>query len=207
MRRTSVAFLFAILACSNANAASLHIHVQDGTGEALKDQLVIVQPLEKYGEIFRELTDEGGNIAPRDVSPGFYRLIVTNPYGLWQTKISEFAINAAPVEIKLTVAPMGTHGYGDRVPIRSANEHPRMLTVQFVDGEGNAAPSVRFLVRNEDLDFATWYQSDNKGIKRVELPSEPITLVALWNGNLATKTFDNKFVDQLDRKSLVISLK
>ena len=210
MRRISVAFLYAILACASipfVYAAPFHIHVQDGTGEALKDQLVIVQPLEKYGEVFRVLTDESGNIPIRDLSPGYYRLIVTDPYGLWETKIREFAINSGPANLVVNLPPMPTHGYGDRVIVNTSGNPPRTLTVQFVDEEGKPVSDVRFLVRNEDLDFATWYQSDSKGMKEVELPSEPITLVALWNGNLTTKTFDDKFVDQLDRKSLVIPLK
>lgn len=208
MSRSSITLLFTILTCASiplAHSVPLRIHVQDGGWEALKDQLVIVQPLENYGEIFRALTDENGNIAPRDLNSGFYRVIVTNPYGLWETRIQEFAITSEPETLVLTVEPMPTHGFGDRVPIRS--EPPRTLTVQFVDEGGKPVPDVQFLVRNEDLDFAAWYISDGKGMKKVELPDEPITLVALWKGSLTIRAFDNKFVDQLHGKHFVISLR
>ena len=207
MFRNRFALLFATLAClstSFARSTPLQVHVQDGSGEALRDQLVIVKLLEKYGEVFRVLTDESRNIPVRDLSPGYYRLIVTDPYGLWETKIQEFAISSEPANLVVSLPPMPTHGLGDRVLV--GGEAPRKLKVQFTDAKGDAIPAVNFLVRNEDLDFASWHVADAKGAETVELPDQPITLVALWNGRLVTKTFDNRFVDELHGKTLVIRI-
>jgi hypothetical protein len=62
-------------------------------------------------------------------------------------------------------------------------------------------------VRSEDLDFAFWRRSDSQGINTFELPEDPVTLVALWKGNLTVKKFDRRFADQLKGKNLLIQLK
>ena len=87
--------VLALLASIQGSAVT--IKVQNASGEGERNVLVIVQNLDDHErEVTRVLTDQEGRVPAADLSPGFYRVIATAPYGLIQTKIDEFLVGSKP---------------------------------------------------------------------------------------------------------------
>ena len=77
----------------SAATFSVTIKIEDETGDALKDELVIVQDLNNQEhEILRALSDKNGYVPPLELPSGLYRVIATAPYGLWETSVREFLV-------------------------------------------------------------------------------------------------------------------
>ena len=113
-------FLLMLVLFGTSTAAAptftVKIKVEDPSGVALRDQLVIVQDLnDREHEILRTLSDEAGHISALQLPAALYRIIATAPYGLWQTSVKEVLIGEQPTEITVKVQPIPTHGYGDVV--------------------------------------------------------------------------------------------
>ena len=69
------------------------IKVEDASGAAVKNDLVIVQDLNnREHEILRALSDQDGNGPTLELPSGMYRVIAAAPYGLWQTSVLEFLV-------------------------------------------------------------------------------------------------------------------
>jgi hypothetical protein len=190
----------------SAGATQVDIAVAADPKAPLKDELVIVSSLEGQGEICRVLSNSQGATPTLDLKPGIYRAIAANPYGIWETKIVEFLVNTTPVSLKILVRPMGTHGFGDRVPVWLKGERPRTIDVLVVDKAGKPFPGANILSRNEDLDFDQWFLTGPDGIARVKLLPQPVTIVAATSSILVSVTPDTKSLDGLHGKPLVIKL-
>jgi len=87
-------FLIAsVVLASMSYSAPVNLVVEDSSGVALKDELVIVQDLRsREHEVLRVLSGGTGKIPTMDLPPGLYRAIATAPYGLWQTEVQEFLV-------------------------------------------------------------------------------------------------------------------
>src|SRR5208337_2561069 len=110
--------LFGVVPTVAAATFPVKVKVEDSSGAAVKDELVIVQDLDsREHEILRALTDPDGNAPTLQLPSGLYRVIATAPYGLWLTSVREFLVSQAPTEVILRVQPMPTHGYGDIVTV------------------------------------------------------------------------------------------
>ena len=140
-------FLLALLAFSVMTPSTqVTVVVEDSTGMALKDELVIVQDLHnREREVLRVLTDKSGKIPAIDLGPGLYRAIATTPYGPWQTEVQEFLVGENPMHLALHVRPMPTHGYGDIVAVRTKKKKLKVLTP-----DGQAASGAEVYVRDRD---------------------------------------------------------
>lgn len=192
-------FLLFLLAVAQSYATQLHIVIHDASGAPLPDQLVIVRSLDTPKEVFRALSDSGGEVPDHDVVPGLYRGISTHPYGWWKTEVIEFFVGRAPASVELRIEPMATHGEGDTVFVRDARSPVEKLRFEFVGTAGKLVEDVPFLVRNEDASVERWFHSGVENgartITSTEWPAMPdgaITVVALWNGSVISKTFDGK---------------
>jgi|SRR5580658_2804288 hypothetical protein len=202
-------FLFALLVSAGtvASAANLKVTVKDGSGAALPDQLVIVCSLDESKEIFRVLSDKDGNAPEHDLVPGLYRLIVTDPYGAFQTVIKEFVVGFSPVLLDVKVPAAPTHGFGDRVPVHTLDYVPLRVRLWVVDGEGKPIPNASVLVRNLDLDFDHWYKTSVRGDIKVELPDPPITILAYWQGKFAVTELNDSEATAISGKAITLKLK
>jgi len=176
--------LVAALLCGTALGIPVQIRVLDPTGAAIKDALVIVQVLsDREREVLRTLSDVQGAIPLQELKPGLYRVIATTPYGLWRTRVKEFAVagNRLEVEVKMQAQP--THGNGDVVTVGTTRAE-----VQVLSADGEAVAGADVLVRDQDatLYLQRWYKTDPRGRAQVELVSVPTVLVVVYKGFVTT---------------------
>ena len=188
--------LLAVLVLSGfAPAARVAVKVEDASGAPIKNELVIVQDLNnREREVLRALTDDAGNIQSFDLSPGLYRAIATAPYGLWQTKVSEFVIVQEPRNIILKVEPIPSHGSGDIVAVGTTRAE-----LQVLNADGQPVIGANVLSRDSiaSLSSEKWYTTNEHGIADVELLEDPTVLVVCYGDTLITKTVhprDSKIV-------------
>ncbi len=169
----------------------LTLRVEDASGARLKDELVIVQDLNgREREVLRALTDQNGYIPVPDLKPGLYRAIATSPYGLWETEIREFLVEeGSPLEVVLKVRPMPTHGYGDIVTVGAPQSELRVL-----DSTGLPVSGAAVLVRDRNATpyLERWYQTDAKGLAKIELTSSPTIVVVVYQNKLTIKEISQK---------------
>ena len=180
MRTVMVLLLF----CQLAMAAPVKFRVLDESGAPVNDVLVIVQNLQKHeAELLRALSDAEGNVDGRELQPGLYRLIATTPSGLWRTAIREFLVKAASMELVLRLKPMPTHGYGDIVVVGTT-----WVDLQVLRPDGQAASGAELLVRDRDATLHTerWYKPDAQGRIKIEMVSDPLVLVVLYQDAIMT---------------------
>ena len=98
--RKSLVAVACLLFCANCLAAQVQVAVASTQGHPLKNALVIVQELgPPQREVFRELTNDAGEIAPQSLPPGLYRAISTYPYSEWQTSVREFLVRDAEAHL------------------------------------------------------------------------------------------------------------
>jgi hypothetical protein len=180
MRSVVVFFLF----CHLATATPVMFRIVDETGEPVKNVLLIVQNLDKHeAELLRALSDVEGNVGGRELQPGFYRSLATTPYGLWRTTVREFMVKSAPLEVVLRLKPMPTHGYGDITIVGTT-----WLDLQVLRPDGQAASNTELLVRDRDATLYTerWYKTDAQGRIKIEMVSDPLVLVVLYQDAVMT---------------------
>jgi hypothetical protein len=133
---------------------------------------------------------------------GLYRVIATCPYGICETRVSEFLVGTAPVDIALKVDLSPTRGNVARV---GPSNHVR---VKVLDAQARSVRSANILVRDPYADDERWYKTNGDG----EVDVEPlgITVIAvLYNGTLTEETFSEAATDKLrtEGQKLVIHLK
>ena len=173
-----------LMFCQLATAVPVKFGVFDESGAAAKGVLVIVQNLEKReAEVLRVLTDEQGSAGSIELQPGLYRMIATAPYGIWQTRIKEFLVGSATIEISLRLKPTPTHGYGDIVVVGTT-----WAELQVVRPDGQPASGAELLVRDREGTLYTerWYKTDTKGQAKVEMVADPLVLIILYQGGIMT---------------------
>jgi len=199
---TFVAVLM-MLGCSEASAAPLHLRVIDQTGAAFPDVLVIVKSLAGKGEIFRALTDQAGSVLERNLPSGLYRAIATCPYGICETKVSEFLVGDTPAELEMKVDVSPTRGNVAMVgPLNR-------LKLEVVDIQARPAASAEVLVRDSHAEFEQWYKTNGDGEADVEPRGSATTFVVLYNRTLTTETLSSEAIQKLrsEGKKIVIHLK
>jgi Carboxypeptidase regulatory-like domain len=213
MLRSQVGYiLFALLVSSFAclaGATPVGLKVEDKTGAAFPDVLVIVKSLsldeKREVEIFRALTDAKGIVPSRELPTGLYRLIATCPYGICKTKVQEFYVKDDPVQLELTldVVGSGTHGEGDVTEVGPSKQ----LKVRVTDSEGRPVRLASVIVRDSDVQHEGWYKTDSGGSATVDLPEGSVTVVVLYGGNLTSKTLSAATVDELTAKGTPLTIR
>jgi hypothetical protein len=180
-----------ILFCAISGLAEpLSITVLDGSGMPVKDVLVIVQDLDdKEREMSRCLTDTQGQACPIELAPGLYRVIGTTPYGLWNTSVAEFLMARVAKKLTVSMTVMGTHGYGDIVPI-GIKKAP--LLVLRWNGEPAAKALVLARDRDATLYLERWYRLSESGQTTVELVGDPTVVVVIDEGRLVSQEISGK---------------
>lgn len=205
MRTRAIVFagVLALLVCSQAGAAPVRLRVLDQTGAAFPEVLVIVKSLAGKGEIFRALTDQTGSVPERDLAAGLYRAIATCPYGICETKVTEFLVGDTPVELELKVDVSPTRG---NVAIVGPSNR---LKLEVVDAQGKPVASAQVIVRDSKAEYEHWYRTDNKGETDVEPRGTMTTFVVLYNRTLTTETMSSEAIRRLqdEGKKLEIRLK
>lgn len=176
--------LFGVVPAVAAVTFPISVKVEDSSGAAVKDELVIVQDLDnREHEVLRALSDLDGNVPTLQLPSGLYRVIATAPYGLWQTSVREFMVGQPSTEVVVRVQAMPTHGYGDIVTVGT----PR-VQLKVIGPDGQPANGALILIRdrNATLHLERWYKADGKGIAKVELVSEPTVVVVVYADELLT---------------------
>ncbi len=183
--------LLMILFCAVSNGAEpVSVSVLDSAGVPLKDVLVIVQTLERADrEICRSLTDAQGQACRTELAPGLYRAIGTTPYGLWNTTVEEFLATPETRRVTLTMTPMGTHGYGDIVPIGTTKTQLKVLRW---NGEPAASALVIVRDKNATLYLERFYRLDQMGLTRIELVDTPTVVVVIDDGRVVSQEISKK---------------
>jgi hypothetical protein len=166
---------------------TVSVRVTDPSGEGLKDELIIVQDLGKHEhEVARLLTDRDGHVPEVMLDEGLYRVIAANPYGPWRTGVQEFLVKNEPVKLTVKVLPAATRGHGDVAIVPTAWSD--LLVLQ---PDGVPASNAEVLARDEDATpyLERWYTTDDKGLTRIELVTQPITLTIIFDSNVLTPAF------------------
>jgi hypothetical protein len=162
-----------------ATAAPLKIRVVDPSGAPFSKVLVIVKSLQGGGEVARDLTDSNGRVPVMEVGNGLYRIIATCPYGLCGTAVKEFSGERLPTELLVNVPIPSSDTNGELIgtPI---------LRVDLRFANGAPASGMHLLVRDQEAKWEKWYVADERGTATIELPDDPIVLVALYHGTVFT---------------------
>jgi hypothetical protein len=203
IRALTFVAVLGLLVCSEASAAPLRLRVMDQTGAAFADVLVIVKSLAGKGEIFRALTDQTGGVPERDLPAGLYRAIATCPYGICETKITEFLVGDTAVQLELKVDVSPTRGNIARVGPSNR------MKVEVLDTQGKPVPSAQVLVRDPNAEYEQWYKTNGEGEADVEPLGTTITFAVLYKGVLTEETISMAAIEKLraEGKKLVIHLK
>ena len=179
--RLPLVLILWLLSCGTCAAAEVQVAVADAQGHPLKDALVIVQDL-NHGEheLFRALTADTGQIAPRSLQPGFYRAISTYPYAHWKTSVREFLVRDQPVKVRLQ---MESGESLDDLPVSIGR-----LTVHVLDAHGQPAAGARVLVRDAEAHAYSehWGSTDAQGTTTLEMSDTPSTLLVVYRDQLST---------------------
>jgi hypothetical protein len=164
---------------------------------------VIVKSLAGKGEIFRSLTDQAGTLPERDLAAGLYRAIATCPYGICETRVTEFLVGDTPVEIELKVDVSPTRG---NVAIVGPSNR---LKLEVVDAQGKPAASAQVLVRDSNAEYEQWYRTDGEGDVDVEPRGSATAFVVLYKGALTEETASAASIEKLrtENKKLIVHLK
>jgi len=182
--------LLALLLLAQSSATRVNLTIEDASGAALKDELVIIQNLNRKGrEVLRVLTDEDGKIPALNLEPGLYRAIATAPYGLWETEVREFLVTAKPLQLKLNVYPMPTHGYGDIVPFGP----PKKKNLKVLRADGKPAIGAELWIRDREatLYLERRYRTNSGGEAVIELVGEPTVVTIVSGDSVTTREFSD----------------
>jgi hypothetical protein len=141
------------------------------------------------------LSDQEGNVPLLQLSRGLYRVIVTAPYGIWQTTVREFLVGERSTEVIVRVQAMGTHGYGDIV----SKGTPAQL--QVIGPDGRPANGASILVRDRDatLFLERRYKADRNGNAKIELVSEPTVVVVVYGDVLLSTELNRRDLNPIIR--------
>lgn len=159
-----------------ANVKTTIFKTVDATGAPFPNVLIIVKSLEGEGEMARYLTGPDGRTPTIRLSSGLYRVIATCPYGLCRTTVREFLGSDMPSEIVIPVSVNPTDLNGEIV-----GGTPVRLLLEVPHGKASGA---HILVRDPEAHWEKWYVADKGGIVQIELPSNPSTVVVIYNGKI-----------------------
>ncbi len=125
------------------------------------------------------------------------------PYGICETKITEFFVSDTPVELELKVDVSPTRG---NVAIVGPSKR---IKLEILDTQGKPAPSAEVLVRDSNAEFEQWYKTNGQGEADVEPLGTTITFAVLYKGALSEETISMAAIEKLraESKKLVIHLK
>lgn len=184
-------FLMALLVLSAMTLSTqVELVVEDSSGIALKDKLVIVRDLRnKEHEVIRALTNKDGQIPSFALPPGLYRAIATDPYGLWQTEVREFLVAEKPARLAMRVRPTPTHGYGDIVTVGTKRKKLKILKP---DGQPASGAEIYARDRDATLHLEHLYQANAHGETEIDLVSEPTVIVIVFGDSLTTREITDK---------------
>jgi len=177
-----------LLLCSTAFAAPVSVIVNDTSGASCKDILIIIKSLETGKEQVRALSDAAGHIPRQEMKSGLYRLIATQPYGIWTTNVTEFWVGDKPIEVEVSVSPMSTHGYGDVVFVNPGSKADRFAEVRVLAPAGQPAAKARIFIRDARDTLATerYYLTDAEGRVRIDKVGEPTVVIVEYKGIVKT---------------------
>ena len=155
---------------------------------------MIVKSLDDKGEIFRALTDSAGTVPERELTSGFYRVIATCPYGICQTKVTEFLASTRPVEmdVKVDILPA--------INIQRVWVGPPLLrlALQVVDTQGRPVAAVSVLVRDPDAREEYWCKTNVNGETEVAPFLQGATvIVVVYKESLKEETLSRASVEKL----------
>jgi hypothetical protein len=158
----SLVFFYLLFASANLGATTVGISTKDRTGDPIANALVIIKSLETGREVVRVLSDKQGQIPEVDLHRGFYRVIATDPYGLWETKVQELLVTEERRDLSLFLDAKPTH---DNVSFLGS----RMQTVQVLDRNGKPVSELIVLAWNESAIYEKWYKTNEQGEANVQL--------------------------------------
>ena len=92
-------------------------------------------------------------------------------------------MKSSPLELVLQIKLMPTHGYGDIVP-----DGTTWVDLQVLRPDGLPASAAELLVRDRDATLYTerWYKTDAQGRTKIELVSNPLVLIILYEDAIMT---------------------
>lgn len=152
---------------------SIHVTVQDESGAALPDALVIVESLDNRLQTVRYLSGKDGNTPTMELKPGLYRVIVTYPYGPWQTVIREFSLPDGADEVTVRIPGRPSDEYGEIVGAPQVK-----LIVESQDH--NPLSGVPVLIRTKDAIREAWYETDKTGGTTISVVASHLVAVVLY---------------------------
>ena len=169
---------------ASIQGSAVTIKVQNASGEAERNVLVIVQNLDDHErEVMRVLTDQEGRVPAADLPPGLYRVIATVPYGLIQTKIDEFLVGSKPRNVVVTAQFLATHGDGDVVTVPKSWTHVKVVRP---DGEPAVGADVHVRDPEATLYLERSYTTDEEGRVTIEQVSDPTVVVIVYKDTLTS---------------------
>ncbi len=161
-------------------AVPVSIHVVGSNGEPLAGALIIVQHLQNTAEheVSRELTNAQGQAELKDLQPGLYRAIATDPYRSWRTEVREFLVKDQPVTIDLQL----THEATDDPDVAVVGR----LTVHVLDASGEPAQDAEVLLRDAEAhpDSEYWGTTNASGRVSLDVTANSSVLVVIYDGRL-----------------------
>lgn len=192
--------LFALAVSPAGDAVSpLRVSVKDRTGAPFANVLLIVKSLDGGGERIRALSDASGEVPETHLSRGLYRIIATCPYGICETKVTEFLVGSDPVELGLTLDVRPTTGDVVLSDVK--------LQVAVVGPRDEPASKASVLARNSDATIEKWYVADKKGELLIDALSEPMTLAVSYAGRLEVKGVTSQDIDRLVRTKSSLTIR
>jgi hypothetical protein len=156
-RSQILAVFILLLPITPSRAATVSIHVVDGSVADLQNELVIVRSLHGYRESLRALTNAQGRAPICELKAGVYQLIVSEPYGLWKTHIEEFIVGETSLKIDVSMEVLPTHGIGDLEVIAPE------VDLVLVDTRGEPLSEVQVFVRDGEAQYGQWYRANSDG--------------------------------------------
>jgi 5-hydroxyisourate hydrolase-like protein (transthyretin family) len=161
-------------------AVPVDVRVVGSDGKPLGGALIIVQHLQNTAEheVSRELTNAQGRAELRDLQPGLYRAIATDPYRSWQTEVREFLVKDQPVTMGLEL----THEATDDPDVAVVGR----LTVHVLDASGEPAQNAKVLLRDAQAhpDSEYWGTTNASGTVSLDVTANASVLVVVYDGRL-----------------------
>jgi len=92
-------------------------------------------------------------------------------------------VKSSPLELALRIDPMPTHGYGDIIGVGTIR-----VDLQVLRPDGLPASDAELLVRDRDATLYTerWYKMDAQGRTTIEMVSDPLVLIVLYQDAIMT---------------------
>jgi hypothetical protein len=168
--------LIFLMAASLANAGTA-VEVADESNAPFPNVLVIVRAANGAAEVGRFLTDAAGRTPALRFGPGLHQIILTCPYGLCATSVTEVVGETVGEVVRLVAAVRAIGEYGHIVGARDVP-----LTV--LSSSSQPVAGLSFLVRNGDATRQKWYVTDAEGRSRIALADAVTVAVIVSRGQV-----------------------